>query len=428
MKHNTLKVLLSLMIAGIPASRAENPAPATNQMAPDALVRQALEKNPELNFYAAEIAAAKGGLKTAGTIRNPEFNTQAGYKNARANSGGGSGEGGTFALSVNQTFEYPGRTDLRKAIAKGDIVLAELHLAQFRVALAARVRALVYGVFIAQERLAGLREVADRFEALSDVLAQREPAGATPILEMRIIEANALTLRRKEREAALAAKTPVAQLNQLRGKPVTALLQLMDARVELIEPPLLARMLDTARGNAFEIRIREAELAQQGFKVSLSKNERYPSIAVGPFYSREKAIDTEDQVGIGISVPLPFWDRNAGSIQTAKAREEQAQASLLTTQREVERRVAESAAIFQAKREEIDKWQGDTLVKFRESAESADHNYRLGSVSLSIYVETQKQYLELVGSVLDMKREALEAAQELEILTGLKLYKTEPQP
>jgi cobalt-zinc-cadmium efflux system outer membrane protein len=94
----------------------------------------------------------------------------------------------------------------------------------------------------------------------------------------------------------------------------------------------------------------------------------------------------------------------------------------------VERRVAESAAIFQAKREEIDKWQGNTLVKFRESAESADHNYRLGSVPLSIYVETQKQYLELVGGVLDMKREALEAAQELEILTGLKLYKTEQGP
>ena len=54
---------------------------------------------------------------------------------------------------------------------------------------------------------------------------------------------------------------------------------------------------------------------------------------------------------------------------------------LLTTEREVERRVAQSAAILQAKREEIEKWQADTIAKFREAAELADRNYRLGGVA-----------------------------------------------
>jgi cobalt-zinc-cadmium efflux system outer membrane protein len=424
MKPSYRYILGSLFFGLVFASEAK----AIESISAEALVSEALARNPELNVYRAEIAAAKGGLKTAATIRNPELSTQAGYKNARDNSGASSGEGGTFALSASQTFEYPGRIALRKAVAKGDIQLTELHLAQFRVTLTARVRALVYGVFIAQDKLTTVREVADRFEELSNVLAQREPAGATPILEARIIEANGLTLRRQEREAALAAKTPLVQLNQLRGKPVTAPLKLTGARVVFTELPLLPRLLDSAASNAFEIRIRQAELAQQGFKVFLSKNERYPAVTVGPFYSYEKAADQEQRVGIGISVPLPLWDRNAGNIQTARAREEQAQASLFTAQREVERRVAESTAIFQTKREEIEKWQPDTLQKFRESAESADRNYRLGSVPISIYVETQKQYLEVVGSVLDMKREALQAAQELEILTGMKLYNAEQRP
>jgi cobalt-zinc-cadmium efflux system outer membrane protein len=421
MKPSYRYILGSLFFGLAFASEAK----AIESISAEALVSEALARNPELNVYRAEIAAAKGGLKTAATIRNPELSTHAGYKNARDNSGASSGEGGTFALSASQSFEYPGRIALRRAVAKGDIQLAELHLAQFRVTLAARVRALVYGVFIAQEKVTTVREVADRFEELSNVLAQREPAGATPILEARIIEANGLTLRRQEREAALAAKTPLVQLNQLRGKAVTAPLKLTGTRVVFTEPPLLVRLLDNAASNAFEIRIRQAELAQQGLKVSLSKNERYPALTVGPFYSYEKAADQEQQVGIGISVPLPLWDRNAGNIQTARARQEQAQASLLTAQREVERRVAESAAMLQAKREEINKWQEDTLGKFRESAESADRNYRLGSVPISIYVETQKQYLEVVGNVLDMKREALQVAQELEILTGMKLYKAE---
>jgi cobalt-zinc-cadmium efflux system outer membrane protein len=168
-------------------------------------------------------------------------------------------------------------------------------------------------------------------------------------------------------------------------------------------------------------------LAQQGFKVSLSKNERYPAIAVGPYYSQENAADKEQQAGIAISVPLPFWDRNTGNIQTSKAREQQARASLLTTEREVERRVAQGATILQAKREEIEKWQAGTIARFHDATELADRNYRLGGVPISIYVETQKQYLEVLGALHEIKKEALQAAQELEILTGLKLYKAEPQ-
>jgi len=97
------------------------------------------------------------------------------------------------------------------------------------------------------------------------------------------------------------------------------------------------------------------------------------------------------------------------------------------TQRDVERRVAQNAAIFAAKRAEIANLKGDELAKFREAAETADRNYRLGAVPLTLYVETQKQYLELVGTVTALEKEALQAAQELEILTGLKLYGEEAQ-
>jgi cobalt-zinc-cadmium efflux system outer membrane protein len=391
------------------------------------LTAEALANNPELKFYAAEIAAAKGTLKTAGTIRNPELNTQAGYKNARDNSDGASGEGAAWSVSVNQTFEYPGRIALRKAIAKGDVNLAKLHLQQFRLTLAARVRVLAYSISIAQERSMAARDVADRFQGLSDVLAQRPPAGVTPLLETRIIDANMLNFRRQEREAVLAAKTAAAELNQLCGRPADATLQVSAGELNLLEMSLQT-LVDAARANAFDIRIRQRELAQQGFKVALARNERFPAIAVGPYYSQENAVEKEHQAGIGISLPLPLWDRNTGNIETSKAREEQARASLLATQREVERRVTQSAATAEAKREEIAKWQVDTIAKFREAAEVADRNYRLGAVALPVYVETQKQYLEIVSALQEMKKDALQAVQELEILTGLRLYREEERP
>ena len=66
------------------------------------------------------------------------------------------------------------------------------------------------------------------------------------------------------------------------------------------------------------------------------------------------------------------------------------------------------------------------MAKFREAAETADRNYRLGAVPLTIYIEIQKQYLER-SALSELQKDALQAAQELEILTGLKLYGEEAQ-
>jgi outer membrane protein, heavy metal efflux system len=99
-------------------------------------------------------------------------------------------------VSVQQTIEWPGRIPLRKAIANHQIQLAELGLAQFKTALAARTRTLAYNLFAAQEKAAAAQEVADRFQQLREVLVQRDPAGLTPLLETRIIEATELRPRR----------------------------------------------------------------------------------------------------------------------------------------------------------------------------------------------------------------------------------------
>ena len=57
------------MVTSAVAAKAEvtNGSPATL----DGLVADALDKNPELKFYEAEIAAAKAGRETAGLLRSP---------------------------------------------------------------------------------------------------------------------------------------------------------------------------------------------------------------------------------------------------------------------------------------------------------------------------------------------------------------------
>ena len=401
---------------------------ATNEMTIDALVQEALEKNPELNFYRAEIAAAKGERRTAGTIANPELSSQVGVRRSQDPQSGLAGEGRAWSVSVLQTFEYPGRLALRKAIADRQIELAELGYAQFRAALAARTRALAYAVFVAQETAAVAREVADRFTALSEVVMQRDPAGVSPLLEMRILEANAITVQRHASETMQTARAALIELNQLRGQPLSTLTRITETQFAFRAPEALESLVEQARSNSFELRIRQVELAQQGVKLSLVKNEQYPAVAIGPQYSEAQSGsigEKERIIGVGISVPLPLWNRNGGNIETAKARQQQAETSFALTQREVERKVIENATAYEAKLAEMSRWRPSAVEELREAAELADRHYRLGAVAVATYAELQKQYLEAVEAMLDTKKEALQAAQELEILTGHSFYNVE---
>src|ERR1043165_4305685 len=89
------------------------PAAATNAVALDALVSQALRENPEIQFYRGELAAAKAGRKAAGLMPNPEVSGLAGYKSSREIGAGLSAEGVAWSVSFAQPFEWPGRIGLR---------------------------------------------------------------------------------------------------------------------------------------------------------------------------------------------------------------------------------------------------------------------------------------------------------------------------
>src|SRR6266567_3937699 len=139
------------------------------------------------------------------------------------------------------------------------------------------------------------------------------------------------------------------ELNQLRDQPWQDMITIAPVELAFPAAPELEALLAAARAHNFEIRMRQAELAQQGFKVSLAKNDAYPSVTVGPYVSQEHAGDREQQVGLGLSIPLPLWNRNQGNIETAAARQQQAETSMYVTQRTIERQVVEKALMYQTK-------------------------------------------------------------------------------
>ena len=170
--------------------------------------------------------------------------------------------------------------------------------------------------------------------------------------------------------------------------------------------------------NNYRMHMRRAELAQQGLHVSLARNERYPTIKIGPYFSQEEAGEREREAGIGLSLELPIFRNGRAKVDQARARRMQAQATMHAAARELEREVAEAALVYKNSRKRMATWTAERVESLREAAELADRHYRLGAVPVSTYIELQENYLEALEAINDVKAEALEAGLELEQLTG----------
>ena len=385
-------------------------------MTVESLVNRALAENPELQFYEAEIAAAKAGRRLAGRLGNPELDFEIGRKTSRGDEA--RGDGVAYAVSIVQPIEWPGRVGLRKAIANGDVQLAQLGLERFRYRLASEIRQLAFRLSTAQEKAAVANTVASRFDAVKEVLVQREVGGITPRLEMKAIDAATISLEKESLEAAIDVQKILLELNQLMGRSAVNPLIVKRVEYNFPEPLPLPTLMVLTLTNNYTMHVRRAELEQQGFRVSLAKNERYPTIRVGPYVSREEAIDIEREAGIGFSLELPIFRNGKAEISRQEAREAQAQAMMETTARELEAEVATASLVYSNSHRQLQRWQGDRIEALSEAAELADRHYRLGAVPVSTYIELQRSYLEALEAINEVKADALEAALEIEELTG----------
>lgn len=409
----------SLAAGGVEPGAVVAGGPVTAGMSVEQLVAEVLEKNPEAEFYQAEIAAAKAGRRAAGKWKNPEISADLGGKRVwERGRSGVLGDGLAWSVSVSQTIEFPGRIGLRKAIANQQVELAELGLAQFRATLAGQVRTLAHAALAAQEKATAAREVAERYRSVTEALVQRDPAGPTPLLEQRIIEAATLSLERRASQAERERQAALLELNQLRGVPAATPFRLTGTIRVPAKPSPLPELLEAAYRNNFELRMRQAELEQQGFKVQLAQKDRYPDITLAPFYSSEKAADEERIAGVGVTVPLPIWGTAKAGTEVEQSRQVQAEASLRAATRALERQITDRYLALETKLEEIGRWRPEGVQHFREAAETADRHYRLGAVPLATYLDMQNGYLEALETLLAGQSEAAEYQQDLEQLTG----------
>lgn len=400
---------------------AQDKPPAAPSSSIEGLVNQALAENAELRVFESELAAAKGQRTQAGFFKNPEISTEIGAREVRDSENVLQGNGSTFSVAVMQTFEFPGKGTLRKAIANKNIEIAELALEQFRLALAGQVRVLAYEHLAAVSEAEAAEAIYKQSSDLAEELNSQPNFGARLQIEIRLVQASLVELGATIKEASLRREETRTQLNALLGRPQKLPLRITDPLTPPAKKLNENALVFSAQENNPLLKIRQRELERSSRELTAVRLDIAPDFAIGPFFSRDVAGDTEQNIGGAISATVPLWDWNIGNIQSAKARIDAATALRVKANRDTEAQIVSRLKAYELTRRQLGMIPQGLLHNIREAATLADTQFRNGSIGAQLYLETQSAYLNSLRASQNAVVDAWRTLLDLNLLTGGRL-------
>ena len=387
-------------------------APAWAQ--PSLTLAEALERarqsNPELQALALEASAVDAAGQQAALPPNPSLD----YLREGKTSAGGSS---TVQLSI--PLELGGKRAARMEAARTGSRAAALDLAVGRARIEAEVVAAYQQTYLAQQHVALAAQVSETGRRSSDAAARRVLAGkVSPVEEARarVAEANwrmeGVTAQRELDEARIK----LASLLGNAGSEVGTLA----APASPAEAGLHGAQLEGLIASAPAIERAVAEVDAGAASLRMERAARVPdvSLVVGSKRSEGPERDRVRQNIIGLSVPLPLFNRNQGAILAAERRTDKARAELEATRQRIRAEAMQAHARMQASMQQERLVREDVLPGAQYAAEAAMKGFEAGKFNYVEVLDAQRTWVQAQGQHLRAISDFYRARADLAKLVG----------
>ncbi|QJE02334.1 TolC family protein [Massilia forsythiae] len=405
--------MLAMAIVSACAAAADPAASASAAIDLRAAIRLALEQ-PGVRAAIHEAAAGDAEAAQAGRYPNPTLSFL--REGQRAGSS-------TSTLQLDQPIELGGKRRARIMLAESAAALAHGELAALRRTVRADVAAAFHALLAARDRQALAKALAEVARQGVDVAAKRVAAGkAAPLDETRARLAAldaAGAVRRADGELAIAR----TRLGALIGRPADAIEPVAPADGLPAPPPLsvlLARVEDAA-----PVRRARGRLALQGAQAGVARAARIPDLTLSVGSQREdQAGEFDGRVGarrqavIGLSVPLPLFDRRSDALAAALRRQDQARDELEAARVEAGAALAAAHARIEQARAEAALLRDELVPQARAAYELTLKGFEYGKFSFLDVLDAQRTWHQAQLRRSDAVLEAWRAMADIERLAG----------
>jgi cobalt-zinc-cadmium efflux system outer membrane protein len=338
-----------------------------------------LKQNLDLLIAQYGIDAARGLEVTARLFPNPVLSLDATTSTTRSID-----RTGSLTARVDQLFELAGKRAYRQESARYATQSAEAAFGDTVRVLGFSVKEAFYKVLQARQRLELAKENSAFFDEVVKINSIRFRKGViaeADLIKLRVqsvdfqnqvITATHDLLAAQNNLRALLALRPSVELQlqgQLEYKPVTLVSEALIADALANRPDLVAK---------------ERTVSQRLAELKLAKAFRVPDVSVGvdKSFQGPEGPNSPNQIGAGISVPLPLFNRNQGGILQAEAGIKAAEADRDKTRVQVEIDVEAAYRDFSQTQMLLQAYRAGVLEDARASREIAKKAYERGGTTI----------------------------------------------
>ena len=280
----------------------------------------ALDSNLDLAVARREIEATQGQVIQGQARPNPELAYSLEDQRAATR---------TQSVQINLPVEMGGKRAARITAAERgrDIAVEELNLR--RVEIRAAVVAAFFETLAAQERAALAQASVDLAKRATDAVAKRVAAGkVSPVEETkaRVAEAG---VRVELAQAQSEQRSARARLASLLGASPPQFTQVSGSVDDLPVVPSLDDIQQRLSASS-ALRRAQLEVERRRSLADVERSKQTPDVTVSLGVKRPNEL-ARNQLMLGVSVPLPLFDRNQGNLLEALKREDKARDELQAT-------------------------------------------------------------------------------------------------
>ena len=368
----------------------------------------ALSANPTLAAAARELQAMEGTVIQAGVRPNPELAAQVEDTQKSATR--------TTTLQINQTIELGGKRAARIESAERGRDVAAADLDAQRLEIRSATVAAFFDVLVAQERIGLAEALLDLAQRATQAASRRVIAGkVSPIEETkaRVAEAS-VRVELNQLQAALAAAR--RRLAATWGNPSPGF-ERADGRTEIL--PVVPTSEDIRRRLATAPVLTRArlEVDRRSALAELERTRRISNVTVSIGAQRVEELG-RNQAIVGLSVPLPLFDRNQGNLLEALRRTDKARDELAATEIRLSTELAQAHERLKALSLEVSSLQTEILPGAQSAYEAASKGYELGKFSFLEVLDAQRTFFQARSQYLRALADAHRAAAEIDRVLG----------
>lgn len=385
------------------------------------LVSLALSSNGELAAARLNLERARARIQQARLRPNPSLDVE--RQNGVLDSPGES----AMMVGVSLPLEIGGKRGRRIDLAKAELEAAEADLADRERRLANTVRTTL------AEALTSLRELEITQELIAidtqavQVVERRVKEGDAAPLEQNLLRVELERIRSRRALVAGRLQAALLRLQTLVGMPVTQPLRLSEAlaSASLPNPPgSLEANLEIALRTRPDLRLARLneEVAQAGLR--LAKAQAIPDVTLSARYGVINSSFDSTPIGalndrdrmftVGVSIPLPLFNRNQGEKAEAAASITQAQRQREFVEQVVRAEVSSAWARYEAVKDAIKTFEDGVLTLSANNVRAVRGAYEIGEFRVSELLNEQRR-------LIDSQREYTEAlAERYRALSDLK--------